>query len=267
MSTTLLTTVTLYNNPHYVSRYLSFIGTRAGGTKIKNYTHHHHILPKAKDFFPNYKSLREYPWNGVHLTPREHFIAHWLLHKAFPGSSQSIAFFHMANICGKTNSRAYEESRLHQIAATVAVTSSPTRNAKISAALKGKPKSEAHIEKLIGHKVSESTRQKLRDANLGKKASDIARQKMSATRTGQKRGPVSEQGRLAIAAAAAARQNRWFNNGIESRSFINPPDDTWSPGRLRSPTTGLKWFNNGIESKMLNEPIDNSWIKGRLPKA
>lgn len=264
MSIALLTTVTLYNNPYYVSKYMSFILARLSNTKIKYQTHYHHILPKASDFFPEYKSLKEHPWNGVHLTAREHFIAHRLLHKAFPGSSQSIAFFNMANICGKTNSRAYAEARQHQIASLSKIHSSSNRNAKISAALSGKAKSAEHVAKLIGHVVTNATRQKLREANIGKKASAESKEKMSAARLGKKKSPCSEQGRANIALAAKTRNTKWFNNGVESKMCVNAPDKSWVPGRLKSPTKGLKWFNNGIESKMLHTPIDSTWVRGRL---
>jgi hypothetical protein len=46
----------------------------------------HHILPKAKRFFPEYKSLIDYPWNKASLTYRQHYIAHIMLMKAFPKS-------------------------------------------------------------------------------------------------------------------------------------------------------------------------------------
>jgi hypothetical protein len=264
MNLNLLTTVKLYNNPHYVSRYLAFILARVGNPRVKYQTHYHHILPKAADFFPEFKSLRDHPWNGVHLSAREHFIAHRMLHKAFPGSSQSIAFFNMANICGKTHSRAYNDARQHQIDSLAKLHSSPERNAKISASLSGRPKTSEHIAKLVGHEVTASTRQKLREANLGKKASAEAKQKMSATRTGKKRGPCSDEAKANISAALKERKLRWFNNGTESRTFAAAPDSSWAPGRLRSPTQGLKWFNNGVESKMLVEPPDNTWSRGRL---
>lgn len=264
MNINLLTSVKLYNNPHYVSRYLSFILARTGNPRVKYQTHYHHILPKAADFFPEFKSLKDHPWNGVHLTIREHFIAHRLLHKAFPGSSQSIAFFNMANICGKTHSRAYKDARQRQIASLAKLHASPERNAKISASLSGRQKTAEHIAKLVGHEVALSTRQKLRDANLGKKASAEAKQKMSLSRTGKKKGPLSAATRATISASKKACGARWFTNGTESKMFAVAPDSSWSLGRLTSPTKGRKWFNNGFESKMFTVPPDDTWIRGKL---
>jgi hypothetical protein len=83
------------HNLHYLNRYTKFIEF----CKVQNetlsdkqcYLENHHILPKAKDMFPEYSSLKEYPWNGILLTARQHFIAHWILWKCF-GGSQTFAF-------------------------------------------------------------------------------------------------------------------------------------------------------------------------------
>jgi hypothetical protein len=56
----------------------------------------HHICPKANDLFPEYKSFKLYKWNKIKLSYRQHFIAHWLLWKAY-GGSQTIAFSAMQN--------------------------------------------------------------------------------------------------------------------------------------------------------------------------
>ena len=262
--TNLLRTVKLYNNPHYVSRYLSFIGARLTQKREKYKTHYHHILPKAIDFFPEYQSLKDFPWNGVHLTAREHFVAHLLLHKAFPGSSQSIAFFNMANICRNTSSRAYAEAREHQVRSLKQLHSSLTRNAKISATLRGKPKSAAHRQRMQGHAVSESTRQKLREANLGKKATVEARQKMSAAKKGKPKKPNSPDALERMRKTKLEKNYRWCNNGSEERLCSIIPDG-WVYGKLTSTVSGRKHYNNGIVSKMFISPPDDSWHLGRLP--
>jgi len=221
----------LKQNPFYIQRYISFISSRKG-EKIKYKTHFHHILPKSKTFFPQFKNLKENPWNGIHLTAREHLIAHRMLHKAFPGSSQSIAFFNMSNITGKKNSRAYQEARDVHIEAVIKMTQDPKRNKKISDALSGVPKSAAHIAKLLGHEVTTATREKLRDKNTGKKASDKARAKMVKTRTGQKRGKYKEGTGENISKSILALDRKWFNNGVTSKFCSVAPDNSWIRGRL-----------------------------------
>lgn len=183
-----------------VSRYIRYIQSRPN-QKIKGVTHWHHILPKAKDMFPEYKSLKTFSWNGVHLTPREHFIAHWMLSKIFPGTSQTRAFYHMTNVMQRRRSKDYEQLKLSQIQHSKLVNTDPSRCLKISNALKGKPKSKSHIEKLVGHIVTEETRQKLRIANLGRRASVKTRRKMSSSRTGLTKSKLTDLSKRNIAAS------------------------------------------------------------------
>lgn len=86
-------------NLHYANRYLKFIGCLET-MEIKDAVHMHHILPKAKDMFPQFRDLRQHSWNGIKLTHRQHWVAHWLLSKAI-GGSQRTAFFRMTKK-GKT---------------------------------------------------------------------------------------------------------------------------------------------------------------------
>jgi hypothetical protein len=82
------------NNPHHLQRYFNFIQyciKSNEGISIAIYTEEHHICPKAKDLFPEYTSFRLHPWNKVHLTARQHMLAHWMLWKAY-GKSQTYAF-------------------------------------------------------------------------------------------------------------------------------------------------------------------------------
>jgi hypothetical protein len=97
-----------------LNRYIKFIEN----CKIKNvnyfdYTEKHHICPKAKDMFPEYKSLTKNKWNKVDLTPRQHIIAHTMLYYAYNDSySPKIALFRMIHANGvKINSRIYEAFR------------------------------------------------------------------------------------------------------------------------------------------------------------
>lgn len=80
------------SNSLYCERYMKFISSRPNN-RIE-YTEEHHILPKAKTLFPQYTSLKKHRWNCAVLTPREHFIAHWLLWKAL-GKFMAYAFFAM----------------------------------------------------------------------------------------------------------------------------------------------------------------------------
>lgn len=184
------------HNKHYLNRYIKLI--KILSTR-HSFGHKHHICPKAKDMFPEYKNSVD--WNTVSVTEREHFILHWILAKAYPGTSQTLAFYHMSNRHNKHKSRDYETARRAHIEAVIAMTQNPERNAKISKALKGRPKSEAHKAKLIGHVVTDETKQKLREAMTGRKHTEESKAKMSSSRIGKPRGAHSEVGKRNISVA------------------------------------------------------------------
>lgn len=77
------------HNLHYLNRYIKFIDS----CKIKNndlpletYFETHHILPKSKELFYEYKDLRQHKWNSIKLTARQHIIAHIILWKVYGGT-------------------------------------------------------------------------------------------------------------------------------------------------------------------------------------
>lgn len=188
-------------NTHYLERYLAFISSRT--TKYeKTKTHYHHILPKSKDMFPIFKNLTDNPWNGVHLTIREHFIAHWMLHKALKGSSQTVAFFHMINILGTRRSKDYAEAKKLQQDKCKLMAQDPARNMKISIALKDKPKSAEHRSKLGGPRTDiekENISKGVRAS--GFKFSAEQKLEMSKRRTGISKAKNTLESKLNIAAS------------------------------------------------------------------
>lgn len=84
------------HNPHYLNRYWKFIQHVQVNPNIGIYTEEHHILPKAKDLFPEYKAFSYHPWNKINLTMEQHLLAHLLLWKAY-GGSQAYSVHYMIN--------------------------------------------------------------------------------------------------------------------------------------------------------------------------
>ena len=144
------------SNTHYLFRYNRFIDSLRSQV-IDGYCEEHHIVPRshggsdAKD-------------NLIALTPRQHFVAHWMLWKAY-GGNMGRAFFMMSNFgkYGKVNSKTYAMAR-------------EDYSKQVKNQLTGKPAQS---------KFTEEHRAKLRQAKLGTKVSDETKAKISAAQVGR----------------------------------------------------------------------------------
>lgn len=105
------------HNPHYLKRYIKFIENCEKSNSIKSKeelgkTNNHHICPKAQDLFPEYASFKEYSFNSIILTVRQHFIAHWMLMKTY-GGGQYNAFFRFSHPRA-SNASVIKSSKLYE---------------------------------------------------------------------------------------------------------------------------------------------------------
>lgn len=157
-------------NKHYLERYLRFIRTRKPSN---GYVERHHIYPRS--MFPQLANDED---NLISLTAREHFIAHWMLHKAF-GEKMTMAFMYMktgpAERYWNINSKSYEKLRkafgMVISRAKTGVQLSEAVRKKMSAVKIGVPLSESHRANIgAGNKgklVSKETCQRISDAKKG----------------------------------------------------------------------------------------------------
>ena len=171
--------------------------------------------------------------NLVRLTGREHFVAHWLLHRAYPkNDSLAHAFFAMATLnkgSGFTpSSRAYEEARqAHSIIMS---------------------------ERMAGRVVKQETKDKIKESKAG------------ITYENRKHWGKDNHnhGRFWI-------KNRSTGHEMMISSDKTIPDG-YERGRLdkfgnsRFVASGYSWYNNGIIERLfiLNEQ-EYGFKKGRLP--
>lgn len=213
--------ITIYNNLldkspktkrniHNIERYVKFIFSCIEKNKnlsIDLYSENHHILPKS--LYPEYKNFKENSWNKVTLTPRQHFIAHWLLARSLDGTMwygllrmKTSSKFHHRNI--RFTSRVYEELRNN-------LTCSNETKQKISKARTEFLKNNPNPHK--GMKRSKTTGDKIRAALLGNKQSSTTKSKR----------------------AKSISQLYWFTNGFESKRL--KPEQCpigWKRGRHHS---------------------------------
>ena len=105
------------HNPHYLNRYVTFIYSCIERNRVSppGYIEKHHILPKCKDMFPNFSSFKSHPWNCANLSFRQHFLAHWMLMKAYNTRSQMLSVLRTAGQChslSKINTRLIEAAKI-----------------------------------------------------------------------------------------------------------------------------------------------------------
>lgn len=196
------------------------------------YVEKHHILPRCLGGQDNKENL-------VNLYPEEHYLAHLLLCKIYPGN-QKLLYAAMNMTSGsmitnsKRNNKAYGWLR-RQYAKSMSGNNNPARRnpnlqkevakkrmgqtrseetkARMSAAQKGRILTEEHKAKLAiaainRPPISEETRQKLKQRTpnkgmLGKTMSAETKAKMSASQQGKK---MSEEAKTKIRIAAKIRE-------------------------------------------------------------
>jgi hypothetical protein len=106
------------NNPHYLHRYYNFIiNCKNKNVGVIQNIELHHICPKARDLFPEYADGKLFKWNIVKLTYRQHFLAHYMLWKAY-GGSQVYAFVSMCNQTNKRDGITCKSSKIYNDAKT-----------------------------------------------------------------------------------------------------------------------------------------------------
>jgi hypothetical protein len=153
---------------------------RAKGRKPEKggYYEKHHIIPKCMGGSNDND-------NKVKLTYREHFIAHWLLHREYPTNKSLAAAFHiMAYGTSWRNarkekgdffpsSRQLEEAKMAKVIQRRGTRHSEETRRKISESTKGK------VSPNKGKTTSNEVKEKMRAAKLGKKRSEEDKRKIS----------------------------------------------------------------------------------------
>ena len=241
------------HNSHYLFRYIKIVN-RLKTQQIDNlvYTELHHICPKASDLFPNVKNLQENPWNALEVTPRQHFLLHWLLWKCF-GKSQTNAFFWM-NHCDnrglrgtirKLSGRSYEVLKQNQ-----------NSNMKLWHAneipddkrLRSKRISEAKS----GILFSEEHKRQLSIAQTGLKRTPEHLAAISKANTGKKRSKE-----FCIRTSQRMKEIRCYKNYLGECIFLNKNDPRVLSGEYIGNASKPKFFRNEfseIISVLRNDP-------------
>lgn len=188
---------TLPHNSHYVDRYFKFINACTSQQNL-GYVEQHHILPKS--MFPQFSDLSDHTFNSARLTGRQHFIAHWMLAKAYGGKMWS-AFWMMCNRVSQKgiSSKVYEVTKQqHSATHGQYLKELYANNPELKLSMShvgerngffGKTHSEETRAKLRGRVVSKETREKISESRTGATQSEETIKKRVAKTTGQTRSP------------------------------------------------------------------------------
>jgi len=160
---------------------------RAREHTLVGYKERHHVLPRCMGGGNEHENL-------VYLTAEEHYVAHQLLVKMYPGIPGLVwGALRLARKC--FNNKAYGWlRRKHAIAASEAMRGrrhSPESRAKMSAI-------QLALKTRLGKKHSSETRAKISASQLGKKHSPEHIEKMAAALRGKKHSPEAKA-RMSVA--------------------------------------------------------------------
>ena len=170
-------------NQHHLVRYNNFISALKGQV-VEGYVEKHHIIPRSHGG-SNKKN------NLIALTPRQHFIAHRMLWKAY-GGSMARAYFMMSATgkYGKIGSKTYAMAREEY-------------SKQVVIQMAKKPNIPA---------FTPEHREKLRQAKLGRKLSAEHRANVSKARLGCK---LSKETKMKISNTKKQAYLAWLEEGNE----------------------------------------------------
>lgn len=220
---------------NYEKIYLDLV-TRAKDRVLESYAEKHHIKPRCMGGGDEIENL-------VALTPEEHYVAHMLLVKIYPGNKKLIF---AANMMANRNNKAYG-----WIKRKFAI--------EIKKQNKGQQLTEEQYQKLLrnvkGKKKTEEHKEAIRKAKLKQieyKGSIYTGYDELLEKTGVSR-------HLYLKHYVYGRDPEPF---IGNKTYGMIERNKVSPSRS---SVGKKWYNNGIEERYSIIPI-NGWVKGRIKR-
>jgi hypothetical protein len=217
----------LVRSEHYYNRYTKFISECSNQT-VSGYSEKHHIVPVSLGGSDDKENL-------ITLTARQHYIAHWMLWKAY-GGSMTAAFFQMSNLA-RYNKR--NTSRLYS--------SLKEERAKLMS------------ERMMGNTPW----------NKGVAMTDEVKLKISKNRTGVKPRDTSKLGKSKIGVPRTEEVKLKISQSHLGIKHSLESVEKMKATKKANPTGTGKWMNNGLVQKKIklqdvDKYVDDGWSLGRF---
>lgn len=283
-----------YLSNKYTLWYYGIIDLARQRTRLLEFVERHHIIPDC--FFSKRKRKGSPGWlpgdpnvsaNLAMLTPREHFLCHWLLTKMVTGKAKYQMYYALASFCKQNiyqnrqmSSGAYKKIREYNSLSTTG--SKIYNNGVVQRRFMYDPGNEWTLGALESSK----------NRNIGSKMYNnglvaIRRQihpgegwtpgSLNGTiglkwwHSGEKsvmsRSQPGPEWRRGLPRISKLKNGaKWWNDGQKEVQSVTCPGDDWKLGMLTG-SKGKKWYNDGINNKMFNEHPGIGWEPGMLPKS
>ena len=189
------------------------------------YVEKHHILPRCLGGLDNKENL-------IELYPEEHYLAHLLLCKIYPGNQKLLyAALNMTSGSminnGKRNNKAYGWLR-RQYAESMSGDNNPNRrNPNIQ---------KEAAKKRVGQKRTEETRARMSAAQKGRTFTEETKKKMS--EAVKNRSPISDETRKKLSESSTGRIGPWAGKTMPDK--IKAKMSASRQGKTMSEETKLK---------------------------
>ena len=271
----------IHHNKHYLDRYITFIRKcQSQSLTIDEYTEEHHICPKS--MFPHFIKLKKFPWNGINLTARQHFLAHIMLWKAYGNREMTLTVYFMKNVGNhKINSRLYERFKKKRSVYIGQYSGTANKNKVPVIDTDGTVYKITKEEFETGNfKAQHSGTVMVTDGNIVFRVSCDDPRFASGELVGHTKGKtfaVDKDGNRFYVSKTDPRFNTnelkgnnagtiTINNGKINQRIAptDPIPKGWYLGMFKKTTPkGSFWITNGIETKMIHGSIPEGWKKGR----
>lgn len=176
------------------TKWYSNITDKAKHRKLDCYTELHHIKPRSMGGLDT-------PDNLVDLTPREHFICHWLLVKMTTGKDHHKMLNALRMMRAENpNQQRYTTKITARVYESIKQEYSELQSKKFTGKGNG----------FYGKQHTLEAREKIRQKNLGNKLTPDQHDRLVANTKGKKKPPITEEHRAKLSAAKQGKNNNMY---------------------------------------------------------